>query len=157
MSSRKGGGNSVTGELLVEESNAAGLSVVALDGVEKSVVCCTDLSALSKVTGHDCYGFLGMAFLDQFVVQIDFDSGKLRFYSAVPQDAGTPIPMLVSQMRTPAVQAILAGPGTLQLSVGTALLQTLGGTRTIMAASLESGGRGHAVRRVDGMGGRASW
>jgi hypothetical protein len=34
-------------------------------------------------------GILGMAFLRNHVLQVDFDRGKLRFLTAVPDDAGT--------------------------------------------------------------------
>lgn len=42
-------------------------------------VTCWDLDGFRRATGRDIRGVLGMGFLDNYVVRIDFDSGKVQF------------------------------------------------------------------------------
>ncbi len=54
---------------------------ISLGGVKlkkTGPVACADLEMLRRVTGLNFHGFIGMSVLGQYVVQIDFDSGKLR-------------------------------------------------------------------------------
>ncbi len=52
------------------------------------VVACTDLTTIRDACGHPIEGILGMDFLSQFVVHIDFDRGELLLLKSVPKDAG---------------------------------------------------------------------
>lgn len=58
-----------------------------------------DLTSLREVTGYEIDGVLGIDFLKEYVVQIDFDQGKLRFLSDVPDDAGRSRPLMYSGER----------------------------------------------------------
>ncbi len=53
------------------------------DGVEAA-----DFDAMRDRLDLDCVGEIGMDVLKRFVVQIDFDEGKLRLLSAVPAGSG---------------------------------------------------------------------
>jgi hypothetical protein len=48
----------------------------------------TDLSAFRGVGGHDIRGLLGMDFLRQYVVRIDFDRGMLTFQKSIGREEG---------------------------------------------------------------------
>jgi hypothetical protein len=58
-----------------------------------------DLTFLREVTGYEIDGVLGIDFLKEYVVQIDFDQSKLRFLSEVPADAGRSRPLMYSGER----------------------------------------------------------
>ena len=47
-----------------------------------------DLSGFRDSSGHDIYGFLGMPFLLDQVVQVDFERGELTLLKTAPHDAG---------------------------------------------------------------------
>ena len=53
------------------------------DGVEAG-----DFDAMHDKLDLDCVGEIGMDVLRRYVVQIDFDEGKLRLFSAVPAGSG---------------------------------------------------------------------
>lgn len=46
---------------------------------ENAIACC-DLESLRRATGRPIMGVLGMDFLQSYVVQLDFDSGMIRFF-----------------------------------------------------------------------------
>ncbi len=49
-----------------------------------------DLSFLETVTGYKIAGVLGIDFLYPYVLEVDFDDGRLRFLKQVPENAGAP-------------------------------------------------------------------
>lgn len=65
---------------------------------------CYDLSVFRLVTGDDVQGVLGYPFLQDYVVRLDFDSGKLLFLSALDADPGEPVPFTI-ELGTPTVRA----------------------------------------------------
>jgi hypothetical protein len=69
-----------------------------------------DLQRLRETAGLDIKGFLGMDFLSQYVVRIDFDRGRLALLRAVGRDAGHPLAIKRVQ-GTPRVEADVMGAG----------------------------------------------
>lgn len=49
-------------------------------------VLCLDLKSIRYATGEEIYGVLGMDFLREFAVEIDFDNGCLRLSNVAPDD-----------------------------------------------------------------------
>ncbi len=68
----------------------------------------TDLRMLRLVSGREISGIIGMDFLSNYVVQIDFDAGKLSFLPSAVGDVGTPSPIL-REMAGPCVQVNIPG------------------------------------------------
>lgn len=67
-------------------------------------VYCVDLTELREVTGLDVQGVIGMGLLRRYVVQMDFDAGRLRFFESDDQDHpqwGSPVKMASSPNGTP--------------------------------------------------------
>jgi hypothetical protein len=57
-------------------------------------VCVTDLGNLRAATGHKIYGLIGLDFLKQYTVRIDFDRGKLYFLREPGPQPGAAITMV---------------------------------------------------------------
>ena len=49
---------------------------------------CLDLSGIRAACGYDIQGIIGMPFLQNYVIRIDFDAGKLWFLKTSPEDGG---------------------------------------------------------------------
>jgi hypothetical protein len=60
-------------------------------------VCVTDLSNFRAATGHEIYGLIGLDFLKQNTVRIDFDRGKLYFL----RDPGTQPGVAITMVNSP--------------------------------------------------------
>ena len=58
-------------------------------GTRDLVLGC-DLSLFRSVSGYDIKGIIGMDFLSQHVVQLNYETGKVSFLRTVPKDAGEP-------------------------------------------------------------------
>ncbi len=71
-------------------------------------VASMDLKKIREVTGHAIYGIVGMDFLGQQVVRVDFASGELWFLKAAEPKMGTPLP-LSYQRGCPCVSASVQG------------------------------------------------
>jgi hypothetical protein len=67
-----------------------------------------DLSRLRQVTGHEIAGILGMDFLGKYVVQIDFDRGKVLFLRAAGPKSGQAVPFS-RQKQGPQVKVDMPG------------------------------------------------
>ena len=63
----------------LEQFNPPEAFVGNLDLREGGPIGCLDLELLRRVMGKDVRGILGMGFLKNYVVRVDFDSGKVRF------------------------------------------------------------------------------
>ena len=57
-------------------------------------VLCTDLKACREESGHRIMGVIGLDFLRQHRIRINFDAGKLEFLDAVESAPGIPIPLV---------------------------------------------------------------
>jgi hypothetical protein len=71
-------------------------------------VLCVDLTALREVTGHRIMGVIGLDFLRQHRIRIDFDAGKLAFLDALEAGPGIPISLTQVQQRY-SVETSVAG------------------------------------------------
>ncbi len=70
-----------------------------------------DLGPIREFTGYDVMGLIGIEPLSYKIVQIDFDSGQLRFIDHVSTDAGPPIPMFDTDGGQLSVAARALGEG----------------------------------------------
>jgi PDZ domain/Aspartyl protease len=82
-------------------------------------VACANFDMLRRVGGHDIRGFIGMAFLAQHVVEIDFDQGRLSFLSAAPPESGLPVRFSLADRPMPAVYAEIEGLGLKKFRIDT--------------------------------------
>ncbi len=81
-------------------------------------VTCMDLAGVRRATGHDFYGIIGMAFMLDRVVHLNFDQGKLSFLRHDAPRLGTPIRLsIVREM--PRVEVEFQGLGWRSLLVDT--------------------------------------
>lgn len=72
-----------------------------------------DLTELREISGHQFYGLVGMDFLVNYAVQIDFDLGKLRLARWLVPPLGKKVPIIFLQPKKsrPLVIGELAGWG----------------------------------------------
>jgi len=70
----------------VPRARAGGLP---LSGIGE--VLCVDHRIFRVASGSDFYGTLGMDFLRDRVVRLDFDRGEVGFLNRVPEDSGAPV------------------------------------------------------------------
>lgn len=84
-----------------------------------SEILCTDLSVIRNATGLDIYGLLGMDFLQDKRLRIDFDRGELAFLAAVPDGAGSEIPLHFTPTGVPTVTLTISGFGEETFTVDT--------------------------------------
>lgn len=80
-------------------------------------VVCSDLKMLRESAGYDVFGLVGMAFLKDHVIDVDFDRGKLTFLkTAVPHgDSMT----LSYQTGIPTVALTIPGLGSRKFRIDT--------------------------------------
>lgn len=104
-------------------------SIVLYDSPEASIgdlsirsaapVACADFTQLRRFSGHKIYGLLGMSFLKDYVVGLDFDSRKLTLARTLEARPQTPAIALVEHNLMPHVQAQIKGYGKLEFLVDT--------------------------------------
>jgi hypothetical protein len=92
----------------IEMFDSPNASVGKLSLRSGPLVLQSDLSMLRQVSGQDISGIIGMDFLANYIVQIDFLDGKVSFYNSLPTDPGIPLPIFRDQAG-PCVQANLPG------------------------------------------------
>ncbi|WP_422931166.1 PDZ domain-containing protein [Singulisphaera sp. PoT] len=62
-------------------------------------VTCMDLNGVRRATGHEFYGIVGMTFMLDRVIHLNFDEGKLSFLRSDAPRLGTPVPIaMVKEM-----------------------------------------------------------
>ena len=94
-----------------------------LDLSAGELVSCTDLEMVRRACGRDIRGGLGMGFLKNYVVRIDFDAGRLWLFSwdgLNHPEWGSAVPLYDlggSAMDLPWVKANLAGAGSIVVLV----------------------------------------
>ncbi len=66
-------------------------------------VICLDLEPFRECSGYEIRGILGMTFLKQHIIRIDFDAGKLAFFRACPANAGHCFHLSYTKLKTPAL------------------------------------------------------
>jgi hypothetical protein len=68
-----------------------------------------DMERLREVSGYPIEGILGMDFLGQHVVHVDFDRGELLFLKSAPKDAEKVVPITYRPGEYPWVDLSMAG------------------------------------------------
>jgi hypothetical protein len=68
-----------------------------------------DLSKVRQVSGHECYGILGMNFLAKHIVRYDPDLGTLQFLQALDADPGMAFPLYLEDDCLPRVEMHVTG------------------------------------------------
>jgi hypothetical protein len=102
--------------------------------------CCFDLSYYRLGTGDDVQGLLGISFLKDYVVRLDFDEGKLFFLSSVGSDPGKSLPLNL-ETGTPRVRAHFGEDIEASFDVCTGRLGASGMLGTELMNILERNGR----------------
>jgi predicted aspartyl protease len=91
---RTGKAMTAAGPMVIETFAAPEAFLGPLNLKDSGEVACTDHSMLSLIDGEDIRGVIGMNFLKDYVVRIDFDECTLSFLHSLPdQDAEWPEPL----------------------------------------------------------------
>jgi tetratricopeptide (TPR) repeat protein len=92
---------------------APAMKIGAIAWQSVDLVVGKDLTDLREASGHEFYGLLGMDFLVNYAVQVDFDVGKLRLMKlqAPPLGKTAPIIFLDKKKSRPLVIGEIAGWG----------------------------------------------
>lgn len=77
-----------------------------------------DMAGVRRATGHEFYGIIGMSFLLDRVVRLDFDAGKLAFLRSNAPRLETPVPLAIVR-EMPRVEVDFEGLGVRSLLVDT--------------------------------------
>lgn len=106
-----------------------------------SEVGCIDFSRFRCILGSTMNGMLGMDFLRQRIVRIDFDQGELQFLESVPEGSGAPIPIRFSSIRCPTVTVALGGALEETFTIDTGISGTVEGVigKRLLERLIESG------------------
>lgn len=78
-----------------------------------------DLSYMRSVADHDIRGILGMDFLSDHVVRLDFDRSELQFLARAGIDPAEPVPMQFNDRREPTVTVSIGSVGKLDFVIDT--------------------------------------
>jgi hypothetical protein len=70
-----------------------------------------DLSLIRERSGHLIEGFLGMDFLERYVLRVDFDRGELFLMRSALNDSGEVFPLFRNAQQIPQMEASVS-PGT---------------------------------------------
>lgn len=121
-----------------------------------SRVGCIDFSEIRKGTGHALAGIVGMDFLRQYVIHIDFDSGTLAFLNKCPRDAGVAVPIHWTNGIIPTVEVAIAGHGSEKVVIDTGWVSPcLASFSTSVMDALERDGAAQgsgSATNIDGSG-----
>lgn len=83
---------------------------------------CLDLSGFRDATGYEIQGILGMEFLRQVVVVVDFDAGRVSLLKSSKHAAGRAVRLAFDPMRRPTVSVQLPGVGNEMLLIDTGMV-----------------------------------
>lgn len=112
--------NTPAGPARVSMARLQGASVGRLPLGAGSAVMVLDTTFLREATGIEVRGVLGMDFLSQYVVTIDFDRGILRIGSSPGRD-GHLLPLKMVR-GVPWVEAEISGAGSVSMMVDTGMI-----------------------------------
>jgi hypothetical protein len=83
-------------------------------------VSCVDLSTVSSFVGREVHGIIGMAFLKDHIMGIDFDKQTLSFYSSVPDQSGSLVPIFyATRTPVPFISGVIDGMGPTKFLIDT--------------------------------------
>ena len=88
-----------------------------------------DLTSLRDLSGHRYYGLLGMDFLRNYAVRIDFNLGKVFLLRSPAQAAGITVPMFFLNDATPWVVGDISGWGPELFRIDTGAAGFFGGLK----------------------------
>lgn len=94
------------GTMMVDVFKCPSIVFGSLAVAAEGPIFCSDFTTTSRVAGEEFDGVLGMDILSQFIVQIDFDSGKVRFLDKLPTDQwlGSAIPIWYGACNRPQIR-----------------------------------------------------
>jgi hypothetical protein len=85
-------------------------------------VICTDLARFRKATGHDIRGILGLSFLDEHVIRVDFDAGELSILRRSPAFAGVEFRLSYNELHLPCINAEVGDGESISFVVDTGMI-----------------------------------
>lgn len=107
------------GEITVNLYDPPVASVGVLPFRVANKVASFDLKKFSEADGRPVKGILGMDFLGQYVVHVDFDKGELLFLKSAPTDHREVVPMFWTAENVPEVECFLTGEEKIRFRIGT--------------------------------------
>lgn len=78
-----------------------------------------DFTSIRRASGHDIRGALGMDFLVNYIIDLDFDRGRLRFLGSLGRHVGTGVPLARREDGLRSISASIAGLGPINFVVDT--------------------------------------
>jgi hypothetical protein len=149
---RKQTGSSLTGDVTFSVHKSPKASLGQLNSREGATAALTDLSWIAPLTGYDVKGFLGMDFLANHVVQINFDQGKLSFLRTPGNDPGIALPLIIEEDLVPMVDLNIPNWGTERFILDTGAVSASGSIRKDLFVRLVRNGRLQIIGGADGIG-----
>jgi hypothetical protein len=105
---------------------SVGDSALPLEGL----AVCQDLSQMRKLSGWDFRGIVGTQFLQKYVIQVDFDGGRLSFLRSAKDVGRERIRFVPDPYGRPSVNVGLAGAAATPFLVDTGNCEFTNGTLT---------------------------
>jgi PDZ domain/Aspartyl protease len=82
-------------------------------------VICDDLALFRSASGNDIQGFLGMDFLGEYVLQLDFDGGRVRILKSSDGVPGLAVPIVFDAWGRPQLTVDLSDSARLSFLINT--------------------------------------
>lgn len=95
-----------------------------------------DLSKIRAVSGHDIHGIIGMDFLSQQILHVDFHQGKLLFLKAAAPNLGKPFAISISPNGEPSISLMIPGWGKEEFLIDTGAVGCAGQLQSFVYQSL---------------------
>lgn len=107
------------GTINIELFNAPAAQLGRLSLLTSQPVAAINLTTIRQTTGRSVAGIIGMSFLQDHIVQFDFDHGFVKFLRAVGRDAGEAIHITYGRMHLPQVVLDVRGLGATEFVIDT--------------------------------------
>ncbi len=88
----------------------------------EGLALCIDLTGFRSILGIELHGVIGMEFLREYVVQIDFDTRRASFLQNGDDSTGRRIPMPINSQGCPTVEVQLPGIGDVPFVIDSGLV-----------------------------------
>jgi hypothetical protein len=151
------------GSIEVELYPAPRASVGPLDLSSLETVACHDLTNIRYASGQEVYGILGMDFLRNYAIELDFDAGKCQLWKEAPThwDKQHSVPISFDQSNRPQIPLAMSGGRTEQFIIDTgANASTLRGQifdELIQRGAIDSAVSHHAVAMAGTIGAKSGY
>jgi hypothetical protein len=122
-------GSSLTGDVTLNLHQTPKVCLGQMNFHEGAMAAIADLSWIASLTGYEIKGFLGMDFLGSYVLQINFDQGKLSFLRSPGNDPGVAIPLIIEEDLVPMVDLNIPNWGTERFVLDTGAVSGNGSIR----------------------------